>query len=610
MAENGSLGEVFLSFKVDDQATGSIKKITDNAEKAADTARTRIKAKLSEALKEPFKDDGSYKEMFKGIGDAIGSTIGGSFDAVFSKVFGKLGDKIKKTAGFEKIGGTLGSFLGGGIWDTFKGNIGFVVDILKFLPNLLGNIKGAIVGVFGKIAGKAINVFATALGTALGNSQKFKDSLNQITASLYTMVAPIVNAIMPALTNLMSMLQTVAQGIASFIANIFGKTYSQSVAMAKKMTKSRGRAAKGQLAAFDEINQLNSSSGAGGGVNFGELSEEGSAFAEKLQEIFGKIKEWLAPVNEAFTYMWDNAKAAAEDFFTVTLPTLWPSLVGVASTVAETFKTILATAFTWVGDKFARLTTWIHNHTDQIILFLGAFKTFWEKVLHPLILVAFNFILDRFDSAFQFIGGIVESLLQIFTGFMDFITGVFSGNWAQAWSGIQSIFAGVANFLISGIELLINSAIDFVNGLISAVLESGLGELVEKALPNLRKLAHVNLQRVGSGPSVGGMIAGVAGGIAAFAGGGVITQPTLGLMGEYRGAYSNPEIVAPQSLMTETFNAAIAPLVSAIYDLIGSMDNGDVVINMDASMSAVARALTPYLDDESRRKGVRLVVRG
>lgn len=46
-----------------------------------------------------------------------------------------------------------------------------------------------------------------------------------------------------------------------------------------------------------------------------------------------------------------------------------------------------------------------------------------------------------------------------------------------------------------------------------------------------------------------------------FAGGGVITKPTVGLMGEYAGASHNPEIVTPESKMREVFNESTSQMV-------------------------------------------------
>jgi len=41
------------------------------------------------------------------------------------------------------------------------------------------------------------------------------------------------------------------------------------------------------------------------------------------------------------------------------------------------------------------------------------------------------------------------------------------------------------------------------------------------------------------------MLDGFIGGIAAFADGGIVSGPTLGLVGEYPGAKTNPEVIAP-----------------------------------------------------------------
>lgn len=61
----------------------------------------------------------------------------------------------------------------------------------------------------------------------------------------------------------------------------------------------------------------------------------------------------------------------------------------------------------------------------------------------------------------------------IFQGIIDFIKGVFAGDWALAWQGIQNIFKGIFNGLLliakiplNGIIAMLNIAIDGVNFLI------------------------------------------------------------------------------------------------------------------------------------------------
>ena len=55
-----------------------------------------------------------------------------------------------------------------------------------------------------------------------------------------------------------------------------------------------------------------------------------------------------------------------------------------------------------------------------------------------------------------------------------------------------------------------------------------------------------------------------------LANGAVITQPTLAMMGEYAGAGTNPEIVAPQSTIEETVAGVIERFVASIVSAINN----------------------------------------
>lgn len=65
------------------------------------------------------------------------------------------------------------------------------------------------------------------------------------------------------------------------------------------------------------------------------------------------------------------------------------------------------------------------------------------------------------------------------------------------------------------------------------------------ALGSLVKGAAGNIAKGGKGGGGGGQSGPRTGAIAAFANGGIVSGPTLGLMGEYAGARSNPEVIAP-----------------------------------------------------------------
>lgn len=110
----------------------------------------------------------------------------------------------------------------------------------------------------------------------------------------------------------------------------------------------------------------------------------------------------------------------------------------------------------------------------------------------------------------------------------------------------------------------------------------------------------------------GAVAAGSAGALAfggAYANGGVITSPTLGLIGEYANAKSNPEIVTPQSLMYDTFVEANAPMVSALYDMVREIieviKDKDTTIEIDGDV--VGSSAVKYISEYQRRTGKRLI---
>ena len=51
--------------------------------------------------------------------------------------------------------------------------------------------------------------------------------------------------------------------------------------------------------------------------------------------------------------------------------------------------------------------------------------------------------MDALSAIFSGLGGIVKGFLLILEGIIQFLSGVFSGDWEEAWLGIQKIFEGI-----------------------------------------------------------------------------------------------------------------------------------------------------------------------
>jgi phage-related protein len=105
----------------------------------------------------------------------------------------------------------------------------------------------------------------------------------------------------------------------------------------------------------------------------------------------------------------------------------------------------------------------------QIIQAVLPVLTTLLQALIPVIEFVANVLSGVLGSALQSIVNIVGSVMQIFQGLIDFITGVFIGNWSQAWEGIKSIFSGAVGGLGEIIKAPLRAVVSAVNSVISGL---------------------------------------------------------------------------------------------------------------------------------------------
>lgn len=91
------------------------------------------------------------------------------------------------------------------------------------------------------------------------------------------------------------------------------------------------------------------------------------------------------------------------------------------------------------------------------------------QALIPVIQLVAEIFASVLGSALQSIANIVSNVMQIFQGLIDFITGVFTGNWSQAWEGIKSIFSGAVGGLGEIIKAPLRAVVSAVNTVIGGL---------------------------------------------------------------------------------------------------------------------------------------------
>ena len=92
----------------------------------------------------------------------------------------------------------------------------------------------------------------------------------------------------------------------------------------------------------------------------------------------------------------------------------------------------------------------------------GVFAKDWTEVFGPV-------LGEQLNGFFASVKNIWDSIKQVFDGVIDFIRGVFTGDWQRAWEGVKEIFRGTFNAFASIAKVPINSVIALLNGAINGI---------------------------------------------------------------------------------------------------------------------------------------------
>lgn len=206
----------------------------------------------------------------------------------------------------------------------------------------------------------------------------------------------------------------------------------------------------------------------------------------------------------------------------------------------------------------------------------------WNNCLKPVINWLGNEFIQAFRNVGNYIKPILESLKIMFGGLIDFIVGVFTGNWQKAWQGVQNIFRGIFDGLTNIAKKPLNAIIDAINAMIR-----GLNKI---KLPNWI-------------PGFGGMGINIPT-IPKLAKGGIVDAPTIAMVGE-----AGKEAVMPLENNTGWITDLAAKVADRMPVSVGnSNDNsmsGDLILQIDGSI--IGKVALNQLRKMQRQGGITLI---
>lgn len=156
--------------------------------------------------------------------------------------------------------------------------------------------------------------------------------------------------------------------------------------------------------------------------------------------------------------------------------------------MAETVGNAIQAAIGFLSEAFGAFFSFLAGQ------FLDRFKTALQSALE-----FFSAIVVHYPDVIGYNGKVCSA--PILQGIVEFIVGVFTGDWERAWQGVQNIFKGIFDALVGIAKAPINGIIDLLNFAIDAVnvfirgINTALGLLstfgVNVKIPELSHIAYL-----------------------------------------------------------------------------------------------------------------------
>ena len=214
------------------------------------------------------------------------------------------------------------------------------------------------------------------------------------------------------------------------------------------------------------------------GVLADTINNNSEAIKTAVENTLKPIETYTDTIKDLITNTYMKVFEAYEEYMSPTFENIKSGFDKIAKSLLDAYNTYISPTV----DKIVKKWNDFYNSTLQPVVnkaidALGklglAFSELWNNCIAPFVawLIDFmgpkvSFVFETISSAFLIVASAITeqvgNLLDAFGGFIDFITGVFSGDWDKAWNGIKAIFKAITDSFESLIKAPINKGLEWI----------------------------------------------------------------------------------------------------------------------------------------------------
>ena len=220
---------------------------------------------------------------------------------------------------------------------------------------------------------------------------------------------------------------------------------------------------------------------------------------DKVTQAYIGILEALRPVSESIKDFVKDGFAifnkVYDEHIKPFIDSFWKGFSKITGVLTDSFNNNINPVLKKLGDKFQNTyQNYIKPAMESVGNLLGTvfdiLKKLWENVLVPFLsFLADNVfpviapIIERIGTFFltniQMIISKFKLIVDVITGVLKILEGIFSGDWAKIWEGVKDIFVGVWDFIVGvistvweQIKTIVETGFDIVKAVIKVILDT------------------------------------------------------------------------------------------------------------------------------------------
>lgn len=484
-----------------DSAADGASNLADSTQDVTDSTNKSTSAlkKQNKALKKNIAPFDELKVIGKEAADAVSGTTktpaasGVDFGDIGNVDYGKLAnvsDEANKATGavgeLTKKLKELGDIFKGGFFE----GLGDYKPMLNELISDLGNIKKYLIDIFTdpdvkKAASEFAKKVVKNLGKITGSIAKVGLTLaTALVGGIESYLSKNVDRIKKFIIKMFDVAGEIADEIGDLsvvfadIFSVFGGQTTQniigSVIQIISDTVMTVMTLTGQMLR-DSINLL-----------LTPLQENAELIKQTIENTLQPIETVITAIAGAWQIAMDELIAMYDAHIKPFFDSLADGLSEILTVFLNAYNEYIVPVLDKLANKISEILAGpvgetIQNAISLIGKIVDALKLLWEGILVPLIEYIIKNVAPQVGSVLDVMGSlflelfdtistVIAGVLKAFEGIIDFLIGVFTGDWKRAWEGIKEIFKGIIESFMAIAKVPINGVIGLINGMIRGII--------------------------------------------------------------------------------------------------------------------------------------------